>query len=383
MSTDFSVVAIIAAYNEEDIIGQVIADLIEQGVRVYLLDHASTDGTVAQAERYVGRGLLRIERLPEDPNIFALAGIVRRKEVLARELEADWFINADADEFRESPWAHRTLSEAIQLVDRLGHNAIDFELLNFWPTHDDFRPGDDVRASFRFYEPGQPWDKVQIRCWKKIDGPVDLVSTGGHEPLFPGRKVFPIRFLLRHYPIRSQAHGERKVFRERRPRFSPAERDQGWHVQYDAIGDDHRFIRDPATLIPYDPDVARLRVFLEHRDVEELRAKLEMQAQATLAAQHATDAVRRALEQLGQELEARGRQVEQLREELQARVQRAEELDRVLRMQEQELRGVQAEVNQLGQMLGAAHARIDALHASRSWRWTAPLRAGHRLLRRG
>ena len=36
---DFSVVAIIAAYNEADIIGQVVADLIAQGVSVYLLDH--------------------------------------------------------------------------------------------------------------------------------------------------------------------------------------------------------------------------------------------------------------------------------------------------------------------------------------------------------
>ena len=36
---------------------------------------------------------------------------------------------------------------------------------------------------------------------------------------FPGRKVFPIQFLLRHYPIRSQRHGETKVFTERKPRF--------------------------------------------------------------------------------------------------------------------------------------------------------------------
>src|SRR4026209_495102 len=41
----FRIIAIIAAYNEEDIIADVVADLIRQGVIVYFLDHWSTDGT--------------------------------------------------------------------------------------------------------------------------------------------------------------------------------------------------------------------------------------------------------------------------------------------------------------------------------------------------
>jgi hypothetical protein len=43
-------VAIIAAYNEEDIIGPALAHLIEQGASVYLLDDGSTDRTVAVAQ---------------------------------------------------------------------------------------------------------------------------------------------------------------------------------------------------------------------------------------------------------------------------------------------------------------------------------------------
>ena len=31
---------------------------------------------------------------------------------------------------------------------------------------------------------------------------------------FPGHKLFPFTFFLRHYPIRSQEHGERKVFKD-------------------------------------------------------------------------------------------------------------------------------------------------------------------------
>ena len=58
VSADFSVVAIIAAYNEADIIDQVVADLIAQGAQVYLIDDSSTDDTVAKVEPFVGRGVI-------------------------------------------------------------------------------------------------------------------------------------------------------------------------------------------------------------------------------------------------------------------------------------------------------------------------------------
>ena len=40
-------------------------------------------------------------------------------------------------------------------------------------------------------------------------------GLGGHDARFPGRRVFPYKFLLLHYPARSQEQGERKVFRDR------------------------------------------------------------------------------------------------------------------------------------------------------------------------
>src|SRR5712691_12791263 len=100
--SDFSVVAIIAAYNEADIIGQVVGDLIEQGVQVYLLDDGSTDGTAAAVEPYRGRGLLGVEQVADDGRPsegFEWERILRRKAQLAGELDADWFIHHDADEF--------------------------------------------------------------------------------------------------------------------------------------------------------------------------------------------------------------------------------------------------------------------------------------------
>jgi hypothetical protein len=184
-------------------------------------------------------------------------------------LESDWFINQDADEFRESPWLHLDLLQGIRQVDALGYNAIDFEVLNFWPTHDRFRSRDDVREAFRFYEPGGPFDRLQIRCWKKLRAPFDLVTSGGHEVVFEGRKVFPLRFLLRHYPIRSQAHGERKVFAERRPRFDPPSA-RGWRT---GRQDRRRnpFIREESDLRAYGQEACAWG--LRHQGVEELEGE--------------------------------------------------------------------------------------------------------------
>jgi glycosyltransferase involved in cell wall biosynthesis len=277
----FRVVAIVAAYNEADIIGDVVADLIHHGVEVYLLDHWSTDATVAIVERHLGKGVIGIEKFPSGGDAvelrqqYAWERILKRKEALARELDAQWLIHHDADEFRESPWADRTLVEGIRLVDQFGYNAIDFEVFNFRPTHDRFQAGDDVRAAFPYYEPAEAFNKIQVRCWKKAATQVDLTSTGGHEAIFPGRNVFPVRFILRHYPIRSQSHGQRKIFTERRPRFVAEERARGWHIQYEAFTESDTFVRDPAALTRYDADAVRLHLFLRHRDYEDLNSQTQ------------------------------------------------------------------------------------------------------------
>src|SRR5258707_7291190 len=121
MAPEFRVVAIVAAYNEADIIEQVVGDLIDQSVQVYLVDDGSTDGTAAAVERFVGRGLLRIEHLAAgvvrgSRSSFDWERILRRKTAIARELDAGWFIHHDADEFRESPWRGFSLHDAIWQV---------------------------------------------------------------------------------------------------------------------------------------------------------------------------------------------------------------------------------------------------------------------------
>ncbi|MEW6720380.1 MAG: methyltransferase [Thermodesulfobacteriota bacterium] len=268
-SDGFRVVAIVAAYNEGDVIRHAIGDLIAQGIEVYLIDNCSTDDTVAQASAWLGKGLIRIERFPDDAGYpaelrhrYAWKEILRRKEEVAATLRADWFIHHDADEFRESPWPGLTLKEAIRVADAMGYNALQFAVFNFKPVDDGFVPGTDVREHMKHYLPlPEHASHAQVKAWKNLGVRPEIVESGGHDILFEGRRIFPTRFLLRHYPVRGQRHGEKKVFEDRKRRFSPAEREHGWHRQYDHIEDrGHDFLCDPAGLHLYDPDAARLQI---------------------------------------------------------------------------------------------------------------------------
>ena len=246
----FSVVAIMTAYNEEDILEPAIAKLVADGVGVYVIDNWSSDRTYAIAEQFRGRGLVGLERFPDSPtDRFALRSLLGRVSAVAAGLDADWCIHHDADERRCGPWSGVGLRDALWRVDQSGFSAVDHTVLNFRPIDNGFLPGGDFEAYFRHFEFGRTSDlRLQVKAWKN-SGRVDLSSRAGHEARFPGRRVFPYKFELKHYPIRSQAHGEQKIFRDRIPRWDPRERRLAWHVQYDDVLPQQSFLRDSSDLI--------------------------------------------------------------------------------------------------------------------------------------
>ena len=82
--------------------------LIGQGIDVHLIDNESTDATRRIAQCYLGNGVLGIETMPRR-GVYSWRPILQRKESLAGEIDADWFMHVDADEIRLPPKPGLTL----------------------------------------------------------------------------------------------------------------------------------------------------------------------------------------------------------------------------------------------------------------------------------
>ena len=252
----FRVLAVMCAYNEEDVIESALQYLTAQGIEVHLVDNWSTDRTVERAQAFLGRGLTRITKFPASgpSSTYDWHTLLSHVEEIGLTAEADWIIHHDADEIRESPWPGVRLREAIYRVDREGFNAIDHTCVVFHPTGD--RAEDPASLfTYKHFEFGKrPGHFSQTKAWKRQPVRVHLADSGGHVVEFPGRRTYPYKFLLRHYPIRSQEHGTSKILHDRQLRWNQLERQRGWHVQYDHIDGNHNFLRDPSELIEFKPD---------------------------------------------------------------------------------------------------------------------------------
>ena len=242
----FDILAIVTTFNEADIVEDLLARLRGDGIRVHLIDNWSTDDTFAIATaRAAHDGGITLERFPEvgPPAYFELEKLLMRVEDVAHRSGADWVVNHDADEIRQSPWAGVPLRRALYCVEQFGFNCVDHVVMNFRPVDERWHGAGRLQDSFPWFEFGDHHAAFrQQKAWKPQPEPVRFASSGGHDAAFPGRRIFPYRFLLRHYPIRSTAHGRRKVLTERLGRFSPEEREKGWHVHYDHYSDTSAFL---------------------------------------------------------------------------------------------------------------------------------------------
>ncbi len=231
--------AIVCAFNEAGIIGWTVRHLIREGVSVHVIDTGSTDDTVRVAKK-AGAA---IERYNVKDGRVSWRSLLTRVEELSAGTFHDWIMHCDADEIRRGPGI--TLRDMFSRFDAEGYNAAEFEVYTFHPTDNGYDGTQDPEKYFRYYTRDHMNERIgQVKAWKNL-GRVELAWSGGHRIKFNGKdpRVHPCKLISKHYPIRSQQQGERKVFSERRGRWSDPEID--WHIQYQGIEPGHNFLKRP------------------------------------------------------------------------------------------------------------------------------------------
>lgn len=255
---DFKVLAVIHFYNEVDILGQTIQYLLAQEIDLYLLDNWSDDGSYEIAKEYqeANPGRIYLEQFPLSGGSgnYEWYNQLEKTEMISKTLDYDWFIHYDMDEMRVSPWKNTTLREAIYRIDRQGYNCIENTVIDFRVTAQDM---DNIFMQDTFFDFRH--EKImfdQLKTWKRSQQ-IDLKSSAGHFAHVADPKIYPLKFLNRHYPLRSQEQAEKKVFQDRLPRFRKERGERGWHGHYDGFRKAEDFIFDRSELLSWQANTFR------------------------------------------------------------------------------------------------------------------------------
>ena len=134
MLSDFRFFGVLGAWMEEDVVEATVRNALAQGVEaVYLVDNASSDGTV---DRAVQAGAVlaesyRTEAYEERVRMLFMNGVVARIS-LACEAPYVWWLWMDADEFPEGPGGV-TIAEYLRTLDRR-FRLVGSTYYNHFPT---------------------------------------------------------------------------------------------------------------------------------------------------------------------------------------------------------------------------------------------------------
>ncbi|WP_454061345.1 glycosyltransferase [Candidatus Nitrospira salsa] len=231
----FRVAAIIHVYNEADILPEVIEHLYNEGIEVHIFDNWSDDDSWKVICSLKGLGkVTHAERFPEARiNEYQWKRQLEKTETYAATLPVDWVMHHDADEIRMSPWRGVTLKNALAHIHWLGYSAVDHTVIDFrFLSHRNSSQA-PYQTNLTHFEFGRrPGHFHQVKAWKNV-GNIKLSNTGGHEAQFPDRRIYPIKFLIKHYPLRNLDQASKKVFQDRLPRVINEHHTLGWHSQYD------------------------------------------------------------------------------------------------------------------------------------------------------
>lgn len=214
------IVAVLCVRNELQYLKYLFPYLEKEGVDVVLIDNDSTDGTVDFCRSSDISNVIEIVRLPFEGEFDLTAQLNLKREVFS-QVEADWLIHQDADEFLQSGNRWGGLRASIEKAENEGFNALNFEELVMLPVD---ALSDDFLNNNRSYYYFSPKPQRLMRAWKNIG--LDSSATGGHVLRGSDLKMAPYQMILKHFIVRSQQHAYSKYLGRT---FSNQDLQKRWH----------------------------------------------------------------------------------------------------------------------------------------------------------
>jgi glycosyltransferase involved in cell wall biosynthesis len=263
-----NVLAIMNCYNEKDIIVESINHILNQGLDVCVIDNYSNDGTYELvADIFANNPRVVLRQSKDYGNNYEWQKLLEGTEGISHEFSQKyiWFMHYDADEIRYSPIKDITLQQMITFVDSLGYNSIDMTVIDFRFTRN-VNVQQNYENNLLSFEFGRRAGHFcQVKCWKYAKD-LSLAPSGGHDAQFADRKVYPIKFLMKHYPLRNIEQAKNKIFIDRANRIQKEKLEKGWHAHYDnfivnnenIVFNEHQLVRWHKNIFDYEYLVERI-----------------------------------------------------------------------------------------------------------------------------
>ena len=214
------IIGMLSTYNDEDIISEVIENLLSQGIELVILDNGSKDKTFDICKKFLNKGVLDL--IQHKTDTFQGNLILRMLYDMAFRYSPEWVIKVDSDEFLESGIKNVTLKEAIEKIDSENYNLIQFDQFNFFMTDADNENANSIKKRLTYYS---CVGDFLYRAWKYFPG-IRIGGEGGHYPIFPEGylyRIYPKKFVLRHYTFRNKIHAEKKMEESKKRALKDAE----------------------------------------------------------------------------------------------------------------------------------------------------------------
>jgi len=222
------IIAVLAVRNERSHLANNLRDLIANGIEFAIIDNDSTDDTetLVRSDPFA-KSLVAYRRFPYFGE-YNWGGLLRAKEELAKELDADWVIHLDADEMMHSYNAGERLDDAIKRIDADGNDVIDFDEFVFLPIKRDYDISTVGYPQLRHYYFFRPSKLPRLMRARRKHVDLGVVDSGGHGFASSEFRLAREKFALRHYLFINQAHAYTK-YTQRRYRADELKR--GWHTR--------------------------------------------------------------------------------------------------------------------------------------------------------
>ncbi len=246
-----NIAAILTTHNSAATLERVLRHLANNAIRVYAIDHGSTDATPSILATHVGKPIAEIIQKPFD-GIFRLRQQLQWKSDIIQRINADWIIHIDADEILESPREGESLRGMIERMNATHYDVIDCDEFVFVPENEqaDYRSADFV-TTMRHYYYFAPPGRALHRAFRRSSGAPEWAHTGGHRLGLANRKLAPEKIRMRHY-IGLSMDALRAQYLSRV--FAVDELRKGWHHNRVATTADFIIPPPPARLFNLDED---------------------------------------------------------------------------------------------------------------------------------